>query len=65
MGTTPHLDDWKRAESLLTAERQTLEMIAAGASLADVLKSLCYAIDAQSQDVMSSVLLMDPDGKRL
>jgi hypothetical protein len=65
MGTTPHLDDWKRAESLLTAERQTLEMIAAGASLADVIASLCNAIDAQSQDVMSSVLLMDPDGKRL
>src|ERR1700722_2658895 len=65
METTTHPDDWKRAESLLTAERQTLEMIAAGARLADVLESLCNAIDAQSQDVMSSVLLMDPDGKRL
>jgi formate hydrogenlyase transcriptional activator len=65
METMTHLDDWKRAESLLTAERQILEMIAAGARLADVLESLCNAIDAQSPDVMSSVLLMDPDGKRL
>ena len=65
METTTNLDDWRRAESLLTAERRTLEMIAAGARLADVLESLCNAIDAQSPDVMSSVLLMDPDGKRL
>jgi formate hydrogenlyase transcriptional activator len=65
METTPHLDDWKRAESLLTAERRTLEMIARGAALTDVLENLCRAIDAQSPDVMSSVMLMDPDGKRL
>jgi formate hydrogenlyase transcriptional activator len=62
---TTHIDEWKRAESLLTTERLTLEMIASGACLADVLESLCRAIDAQSPDVMSSVLLMDPDGKRL
>ena len=65
METTTHIDDWKRAESLLTAERRTLEMIAGGACLTDVLESLCRAIDAQSPDVMSSVMLMDPDGKRL
>jgi formate hydrogenlyase transcriptional activator len=65
METTAHIDDLKRAESLLTAERRTLEMIAGGACLADVLENLCGAIDAQSPDVISSVLLMDPDGKRL
>ena len=65
METTTHMDDWKRAESLLTAERRTLEMIAGGACLTDVLENLCRAIDAQSPDVMSSVMLMDPDGKRL
>jgi PAS domain S-box-containing protein len=65
METTTHIDDWKRAESLLTAERRTLEMIADGAGLTEVLESLCGAIDAQSPDIMSSVLLMDPDGKRL
>ncbi|MGB8014139.1 MAG: sigma 54-interacting transcriptional regulator [Terriglobales bacterium] len=65
METSAHIDDWKRAESLLTAERRTLEMIAGGACLTDVLENLCRAIDAQSPDVMSSVMLMDPDGKRL
>jgi formate hydrogenlyase transcriptional activator len=65
METTTHMDDWKRAESLLTAERRTLEMIAGGVCLTDVLENLCKEIDAQSPDVMSSVMLMDPDGKRL
>lgn len=65
METTPHRDEWKRAESLLAAERRTLEMIAAGARLAEVLDSLCSAIDAQAPEAISSVLLMDPDGKRL
>ena len=65
METTTPIDDWKPAESLLTSERRLLEMIASGASLTDVLENLCRAIDAQSPDVMSSVMLMDPDGKRL
>src|SRR3989441_8318177 len=53
------------AESLLTAVKRTLEMIAGGASLPDILTNLCAAIDAQSPDIISSVLLMDPDGQRL
>src|SRR6266436_5918847 len=53
------------AESLLTAVERTLEMIAGGASLADILTNLCAAIDAQSPGIISSVLLMDPDGQRL
>jgi PAS domain S-box-containing protein len=65
MGTTTQLEDWKQAKSLLATERLTLEMIAGGARLADVLESLCTAIEAQAPDVTSSVLLMDPDGKRL
>ena len=57
--------DQKRAGSLLLAERRTLEMIAEGASLTDVLEDLCAAIDAQSPEIMSTIMLMDPDGKRL
>src|SRR5437899_1227670 len=53
------------AESLLTAVKRTLEMIAGGASLADILTNLCAAIDTQSPGIISSVLLMDPDGQRL
>lgn len=62
---TTTTDTLKRTESLLTAEKRTLEMIASGASLTDVLENLCAEIDGQSPDVMSSVMLMDPDGKRL
>src|SRR3989442_15910929 len=40
-------------------------MIAGGASLADILTNLCAAIDAQSPGIISSVLLMDPDGQQL
>jgi PAS domain S-box-containing protein len=54
-----------RAESLLSAEKRTLEMIANRASLPDVLDDLCRAIDAHAPGVISTVLLMDPDGKRL
>ncbi len=53
------------SESLLLAAKRTLEMIAAGASLGDTLTALCAAIDAQSPDITSTVLLADPDGKRL
>jgi formate hydrogenlyase transcriptional activator len=53
------------AASLLAATKQILEMIAAGASLTDILTNLCDAIDRQNPDMMSMVSLMDPDGQRL
>ena len=53
------------AVSLLPATKRILEMIAAGASLADILTSLCAAIEDQNPDMMSMVMLMDPDGQRL
>jgi len=54
-----------QAESLLAAEKRTLEMIADGASLKDVLNNLCCSIDVEASSVISTVLLMDPDGERL
>jgi len=53
------------AESLLVAEQRTLQMIARGASLTEVLDDLCRTIDAQAPGAISSILLMDPDGERL
>jgi signal transduction histidine kinase len=50
---------------LLSAEQRTLKMIARRANLPDVLGSLCSAIDAHAPAVISTILLMDPDGKRL
>jgi PAS domain S-box-containing protein len=54
-----------QAESLLSAEKRTLEMMANGASLPEVLNDLCAAIDAHAQTGVSMVCLMDPDGKQL
>jgi formate hydrogenlyase transcriptional activator len=64
-GTNIDIEDRKRAESLLQAEKRTLEMITGGASLTDILENLCDTIEAQSPDVISTVLLMDPDGEHL
>jgi PAS domain S-box-containing protein len=64
-GANTDIEDRKRAEALLAAEKQTLEMIANGASLPDILEKLCETIDAQSSDVKSAVMLMDLDGMHL
>jgi hypothetical protein len=56
------LDDQDRA--LLLAQRRTLEMIADGAALVDILEELCRKIGAQQPDVISTILLMEPDGQR-
>src|SRR2546426_147119 len=61
----PHAIPQGRADSLLVAAKRTLEMIASGASLTDILENLCGVIDAQTPDMMSTVLLADPDGRRL
>jgi formate hydrogenlyase transcriptional activator len=54
-----------RPKSLLVAAKHTLEMIAGGASLTEILEQLCHAIDAQNPAMMSTVMLADPDGQRL
>ena len=54
-----------RAESLLVAAKRTSEMIAAGAPLPEILANLCGTIDAQSPDIISTILLWDPDSQRL
>src|SRR5579864_314553 len=61
----PNTRTVSQAESLLAAEKRTLEMIADGASLKDILNDLCCSIDVQASQVISTVLLMDPDGERL
>jgi PAS domain S-box-containing protein len=50
--------------TLLTGERHVLELIATGASLADVLNALCRVIDDES-GLTSSVYLLDHDGGHL
>src|SRR5882762_1353778 len=64
-GANTDIEDRKRAEALLAAEKRTLEMIANGACLADILERLCETIDAQASNIKSAVMLMDTDGVHL
>src|ERR1700688_386118 len=64
-GANTDIEDRKRAEALLAAEKRTLEMIASGACLADILERLCEVIDAQASNIKSAVMLMDADGIHL
>ena len=61
----PNIANPSPAESLLAAEKRTLEMMANGASLSEVLNDLCASIDAHAPPVTSMVCLMNPDGKEL
>ncbi len=64
-GTNTDIEERKRAEALLAAEKRTLEMIASGALLVDILENLCNTIDAQVPNLISTVMLMDTDGMHL
>ena len=65
VGTGVDVTRQKRAEALLSAEKRMLEKIAAGAELKEVLGSLCDAVEEQAHNLVSMVLLMDPDSRRL
>jgi len=52
-------------ESLLSAERRTLELISGGAGLTEILQDLCETIDALAANTISAVMLMDADGMHL
>ncbi|MBL8451923.1 MAG: PAS domain S-box protein [Zoogloea sp.] len=55
----------RRVEVALTTQRQVLEMVASGASLADTLDTLVRGVEAQLSGVRASILLLDPDGEHL
>src|SRR6266436_5471774 len=63
-GTGIPIEDSKQKELLRVAEKRALEMIADGASLSEVLKQLCAAIDEHTLAV-SLVMLMDRGGDQL
>src|SRR5262245_50497542 len=62
---SPDHTNLQRDDSLLAALQRTLELIASDAPLNSVLENLCDGIDAQDQQMMSTVLLMDPGGQQL
>jgi len=64
-GTNTDIEDLKQVESLLAAEKRALEMITDGATLNDILNHLCSSMDLYVSPSMTTILLMDPDGRRL
>jgi formate hydrogenlyase transcriptional activator len=64
-GTGTDIDRAKQKETLHAAEKRTLEMVADGASLREVLDQLCSSIEVQVAPSVTTVLVMDSDGKRL
>jgi PAS domain S-box-containing protein len=58
-GTNSDIDDAKRAETLLAAEKQLLEMVVSGRPLPLVLDVLCRLIDEIVEGCFSSVLVLD------
>jgi len=63
-GTGIDIEDGKQTELLRLAEKRTLEMIADGASLSDVLNDLCASIDEHTS-ATSLVFLMDAGRNQL
>jgi PAS domain S-box-containing protein len=55
----------KRAEGLLAGEKRVLEWIARRKPLPEVLNEICCFIEELSPKMMSSILLLDEDGKSL
>ena len=64
-GTNTDIDDRKRAEALLAAENQILEMVATGKPLAVILDGLCRLVDKLCDKSLASILLIDPNGRCL
>ena len=54
-----------RTTVLMAAEKNVLEMIAAGAPLTDALQALTRSIEIVSPGMLASVLLLDADGRHL
>lgn len=62
--TGSHIDisDRKRAENLLTSEKQILEILTTNASLSVLLEAITLNIEKQSDGLLCTILLLDPDG---
>src|SRR3984957_9348815 len=63
-GTGIDVEEGRQKELLRVAEKRTLELIADGASLSEVLNDLCAAIDVHTS-ATSLVFLMDRGGRQL
>jgi PAS domain S-box-containing protein len=61
-GSSLDIEDRKRAEVLLSAEKRLLEMTATDVTQERILNDLCLFIEEQRCGTLASVLLLNPDG---
>jgi len=61
IGVNIDVTERARAEALLSGQKQILEAIATGAELADVLTALIRLIEEQSDGMLCSILVRDPE----
>ncbi|HEX7830575.1 MAG TPA: PAS domain-containing protein, partial [Thermoanaerobaculia bacterium] len=64
-GQTIDIDDRKRAEGLLAAEKQLLEMVARGRPLPQILDALCRLVEDTTEGSLCSIILMDVERRRM
>ncbi|MBI5671979.1 MAG: PAS domain-containing protein, partial [Nitrospirae bacterium] len=64
-GSHTDITERKREEALQVAEKQTLELVAEGSSLGEVLTFLCRAIEDHTGPMLSSIMLVTDDGSHL
>ena len=65
VGMNVDITERKRAQLLAEGQKRVLEMIARDAPLRETLDVLTRLIDGQSDDMLSSILLLDAEGKQL
>ncbi|HZD41540.1 MAG TPA: PAS domain S-box protein, partial [Terriglobales bacterium] len=64
LGITRDVTEKKRNVQLLNDQMRLLEMIACGAPLRTTLDAILVAIEAQDDDLLCSILLLDAEGRR-
>jgi PAS domain S-box-containing protein len=57
------IDDRKRTEALLAAEKQLLEMVTGGRPMSDTLEALCRTVESTAGVCYCSIMLIDPSGR--
>lgn len=65
VGTMRDISLRKSMESMLTAEREILELIAMDRPLMDILDHLVLSVESVTRGMLCSILLLDDDGERL
>jgi signal transduction histidine kinase/PAS domain-containing protein len=61
IGVTLDITERKQVEALLAGQKRVLEMLTTGAALSEVLATLIRTIEAQSEGLLGSILIRQPD----